>query len=171
MTKLRGLYGTGVVLLCLGISGCGSDKIVNPPDFNAPPPEVVLDATFPMDVNVGAGGLFDISSTGTIDATVDYTFADNMLVLYIASGECTGDMWAADQCEYVAASFDGPKPRTLSATNQPAGAYTLVILNRGPQAESFAVQVVFTAQPGAASRTGGSNLSSSRRWPAPVQKF
>lgn len=177
MAKLGGLSSAGAVILCVGISSCGgsdSGPTVAPtPAPTPPPPEVVLDGNFPLDANFVIGGFFDLSSTGTIDATVDYTFADTMLALFIATGECTFELFAADQCNYIATSFAGPKPRTVSATNQPAGRYTLVIWNLGPQSESFAVQVVFTAQAGAASRAGGRDLSPSGmpRWPAPARRF
>jgi len=175
MTKLHGLRGAAAALLCIGIGGCGgSDTITTPrtpPPPTPPPPTVAVQENWDLDVDFAFGWYFNISSTGTIEATADYTFADTTLVVYIASGECTGEMWVADQCEYVASSFDGPKPRMVSATRQPAGRYTVIVWNLGPQSESGVIQVVFTAQPGAASRTGGSDLSSLRPWPAPAQKF
>lgn len=178
LTMLRGLCGTGAVLLCLGISGCGGDSspTATPtptPAPTPPPPTVVLQENIALDVGFFFGWFFDISSTGTIDATVNYTFDDSMVAVWVATGECGPDAFFADQCDYVATSFDGPKPRRVSATSQPAGAYSLIIANFGPQAESFALQVVFTAQAGAASRTGGSDLSSrdARRWTAPTRRF
>ena len=160
MAKLRGLCGTGAVLLCLGISGCersGSSPTVTPilaPAPTAPPPTVVLEANFTLDVNFVTFGPFDISSTGTLDALVNYIFADTLVAVWLARGECTFELFSADQCNYVATSFDDPPPRsppggmgsatTVSATNQPAGTYTLIISNGGPQSETFAVQVVLT---------------------------
>ncbi len=188
MIRLRGLCGTGAVLLCLGISGC-DDSSSSPTETptsapTAPPPMVVLEANFTLDVNFVTFGPFDISSTGTIDALVNYMFADSLVAVWLARGQCSFDMFMADQCNYVATSFDDPPSTSpsgstwvsatrVSATNQPAGTYTLIISNGGPQSETFAVQVVFTDQAGVASRPGGSDLSSSdtRRWTAPARRF
>jgi hypothetical protein len=113
------------------------------------------------------GRFFDISSTGTINARVNYTFADSLVDVWLARGECTSEMFSADQCNYVATSSDDPpatggmaSETTLFATNQPAGTYTLIISNGGPDEEMFAVQVILIAQASATSRTGGSDLSS-----------
>ena len=180
MARLGGLFGTGAaVLLCLGISGCGgsdSSPTVTPtptPAPTPPPPEVVLAGNFELDVNFVTGGLFEISSTGTIDVTVDYTFADSILLTYIAKGNCTFELFNADQCNYVATSFTGPDPRILSATNQSAGAYTHIVWNLGPHRERFATQVIFPPQAGAASRPIGSDISSRRtgEWTAPARRF
>jgi hypothetical protein len=133
----------------------------------------VLQENWQLDVAYANGWYFDIGSTGTIDATVDYTFPDTLLVVYVAVGTCTGEMWVADQCEYAATSLEGPKPRKVSATNQQAGQYTIVVWNLGPQSESGVIQIVFTAQLGATSRTYRTELSSryAGHWATPAQRF
>lgn len=140
-----------------GLSACGGSG--NPdhptptptPTPTPPPPSVVRQVTgFALPENHVAGWYFDISATGTIDATVDYTYADTLLLIYISKGQCTFDQWSNDQCQYVATSFAGGKPRKVTATGQAAGAYTLTVWNVGPQDEAISFQLVFTQAAAAA---------------------
>jgi hypothetical protein len=147
----RGLLALFAVSLGLGLVSCGGDgsPTVTPaptPVPTPPPPTVVLQESWQLDANFVDGFYFDIGSTGTIDATVDYTHDDTLLVVYVATGTCTFNMFIADQCEFVATSLDGPRPRTVSATNQRAGTYTIIVWNVGPHSESGVIQVVFAAQ-------------------------
>jgi hypothetical protein len=95
-------------------------------------------------VGYALGEYFDITGTGTIDATVDYTYADTLMFIWLAKGRCTSDQFEADQCQYVATSFTGGKPRKVSASGQAAGTYTLILGSLGPKDESVSYQVVFT---------------------------
>jgi hypothetical protein len=96
---------------------------------------------------------FAIESTGTIDATVNYTHDETSLGVWIATGACNFDQFVADQCSFAAMGFSG-KPRRVSATNQAPGPYTLAIANFGPHDEALAFQVVFTAQAAASADPG-----------------
>jgi hypothetical protein len=121
----------------------------------------VAQDNFQLDAGSVVGRLFEISSTGTIDALVNYTFTDSEVDVWLARGACTFELFSADQCVHVATSFDDPSPRSptpggmgsataVFATNQPAGTYTLIISNGGPDNETFAVQILFIAQASAA---------------------
>jgi hypothetical protein len=106
---------------------------------------VVLQQTaFPIEVAYVWLWSFDISGTGTIDATVDYTYSDTNLLVWIARGSCTPQQFVDDVCQFVATSFAGSKPRRVTATNQTAGTYAFLVGNMGPHDESISYQVVFT---------------------------
>ncbi len=159
MAQPNRIASSGAVLALVCLSGCGGgDSSVtssSTPTTTRPtprPPEVVLQAGFALPSDYIAGAYFDISATGTIEATVDYTFADTTLLVWLAKGTCTGDQFEADQCVWVATSFAGSKPRKVSATNQPAGRYTLVVGNASEKDESLSVQVMFTAAASAAAQ-------------------
>jgi hypothetical protein len=91
---------------------------------------------------------FTTSRTGTIDATVDYTYTTNQILVWIARGTCTYDQFSASQCDYAATSFAGPKPRKVSVTAAAAGTYTLLVANLGPDDDAVAYQVMLTPTAG-----------------------
>ena len=93
---------------------------------------------------------FSISGSGTLDVTVDYTYSDSRMLIWLAKGDCSFEQWAAEQCQYAASSFTGPKPRKVSATGLTAGSYELIIWNTGPHDEGVSYQAVFTQTPSAA---------------------
>jgi hypothetical protein len=111
-------------------------------------------------VEYAFGVYFDTSAAGTIEATVDYTYADTILGVWVANGRCTGEQFEAQQCQLLASSFSGGKPRKLSLATQAAGSYTLIAGNAGPRDESVSFQVVFTR-----SATAGSPPAASSRLP------
>jgi hypothetical protein len=90
---------------------------------------------------------FNTSAAGTIDVTVDWTFEENDLDIYVARGmdPCSLDDFNARVCEWVALSESfTDKPETLTASNAAAGQYTLYVANWGPGDESSSWQVVLT---------------------------
>jgi hypothetical protein len=151
--------------LAVSLAACGSDSVVNPPPVTPPPatpppPQVVAQqAGVSVPVGYAFGAYFDIAATGTIDATVDYTYGDTLMLIWLAKGRCTEEAFDADQCQYVATSFSGGKPRKVSASGQAAGTYTLVFGSLGPQDESVSYQVVFTQT----ATTGGVPAAATRR--------
>lgn len=139
----------------LSACGGGSNTVSAPPTPvptpTAPPQRVVAERSgvaLPVDRAIYRS--FDTTFPGALDATVDYTYADTRLLLWLAKGLCTPDLAQIEQCNYVATSFAGPKPRKLSATGTTAGQYTLIIGNFGPQDEAISYQVVLTPNAGAA---------------------
>ena len=114
------------------------------PTTTLPPPSVVLQNSYAISAYYVLGEYFTTSRTGTIDVTVDYTYATNQIVVWIARGNCTADLFVADQCDYAASSFAGSKPRKVSVTGAAAGTFTLLIGNAGPGDDSVSYQVILT---------------------------
>jgi len=77
-----------------------------------------------------------------------------VIIVWVARGDCTAEQFEAEQCTYAATSFTGGKPRKVSVTGAPAGTYTLIVGNLGPDDDSIAFQVVLT--PTASSGVGAS---------------
>jgi hypothetical protein len=146
-----------LVLLAVALPGCGGGGggITTPTPTPTPPPvtALILEDSFS-----GLGELtlapvpFDTTATGTIEATVDWTFATDDVDIYLVRGSCTLDQFNNGTCSFVAFS-ESPtaKPETIRATNQAPGSFTLYIGNRGPAEESVSYQVFLT--------TGGSGAS------------
>jgi hypothetical protein len=146
--------------LALGLAACGGggDPIVvatpTPPP-TPPPPKTVAQGGQALEVGYAYGFYFNIDATGTLDVTVDYTFPDSLMLVWLAKGRCTPEQFEAEQCTYLTTSFTGGKPRKFSVSSQPAGTYTLIVGNLGPKGESFSYAVVF-AQSSAGGTVGAS---------------
>jgi hypothetical protein len=103
-----------------------------------------------LPVDFVAGQYFSTPATGTIDVTVNWTFAENTIYVWLAKGQCTFEQFDADTCQYVTQSLTSrPKPRILSVPGAAAGTYTLIVGNIGPQDEAVSYQVVLTSASGA----------------------
>jgi len=170
MSRGRRLYPYLVgAALAASLAACGGDSVVNPPPVTPPPPTPppprVVGSQGGVSVPVGYafGVYFDIGGTGTIDATVDYTYADTLMLVWIAKGRCTGEQFEADQCDFVTSSLTGSKPRKVTATAQPAGTYTLVFGSLGPKDESVSYQIVFTQTTAGGGAAGASSRSPGER--------
>ncbi len=88
---------------------------------------------------------FTTPGAGTLDATVDWTYASNDLDLHLERGECTCALAQADACQDIASSESTTaKPERLTVANLAAGSYTLVIVNAGPERESLSYSVGLT---------------------------
>ena len=167
-----GACGGGPTELCpAGTTGSPPNCTPTPPPL--PAPRVVSQGATDVPVGYAYGVYFDVSPTGTIDATVDYTYADTVLLVWIAKGQCSAEQFDNDQCQFVASSATGEKPRRVSATGQVAGTYTLVIGSLGPKDESISYQVVFSATAAAAAPPAASERRSSEgsfltRLPSPL---
>jgi hypothetical protein len=93
------------------------------------------------------------SGVGSLEATVDWTFASNRLFMYISHGVCTVDQFSADVCPFdpacgcrFAVRAENPfmKPRVLTHPTAATGPYTLIVWNLGPEDESISFQVALT---------------------------
>jgi hypothetical protein len=163
----RTLTLTAASALAVMLGACGGSDGPTTPVTTTPPaptprPPVVLDR--------GEGqlpALFALlrplatTETGAFDVTVDWTFATNDIDVGLARGNCSFEQLIAEQCAFAAESTSTTaKPERIRLANQPAGTYTLVVLNFGPEDESIAYQVVFT--PGTAAASASQDASEAR---------
>ena len=107
---------------------------------------------------------FETLVLGTLDITVDWTFASNDIDLILFQGTlaeivaaCTGQSCP----QQVASAFTQNKPETLTFANAPASPYLLDIINFGTTVESVSVEVLLTTT------SSASSISSSGRQGAP----
>ena len=151
-----------VAMIAIGLSGCDNNPCRSPAAPTCTPPAsptptpaavktVVMQASIDsLPVDYVAGQYFSTSATGVIDVTVDWTFAEDTIHVWLAKGQCTFEAFEADTCEYVTQSLvSRPKPRILSLPGAAAGSYTLIVANWGPKDESLSYQVVLTSVSGA----------------------
>jgi hypothetical protein len=90
--------------------------------------------------------------------------ATNDIDVFLARGNCTFEQFITEQCTISAASTSTTaKPERVRLANQPAGTYTLVVANFGPQDESIAYQAVFTSGTAAASASNGASEARARK--------
>ncbi len=90
---------------------------------------------------------FTTASTGRLDGTVDWTYATNDVQVLVATGRhtCTdGQYWDFSSCNVIVSVHDKSKPKKFSLPGEPAGTYTLYVLNHGPDTESISWQVLLT---------------------------
>lgn len=90
---------------------------------------------------------FTTGRTGRIEGTVDWTLPTDDVQVIVATGSHTcsdGQYWDFTACNIIVSIHDGSKPKKFSLSGQPAGTYTLYVLNYGPETESFSWQVVVT---------------------------
>lgn len=144
--------------LGLGLIACGGDGPTSPTPASvavAPPAPVQSVVAQGSIGGLDAGFLtvlpsFSTSSAGTLDVTVDWTFASNDVDIYLARGACSFEQFVTDRCNIASFSESvTAKPEKLNVANAPAGSYTLLIGNHGPTVESLSFQVMLTAVPGA----------------------
>jgi hypothetical protein len=147
--------------VAIGLTGCdGNGPCGNPAAICTPPPTTLPPAPVKtvlkegsigsLPVDYVAGQYFSTSATGTIDVTVDWTFAENTVHVWLAKGQCSFEQFEADTCQYATQSLvSRPKPRVLSVPAAAAGNYTLIVANWGPKDESLSYQIVLTSVSGA----------------------
>ena len=86
---------------------------------------------------------FATMDAGLLDVTVDWTSASNDLFTVLARDSCTCfDILGQFDCD-IRGRITNEKPGRLTLTG-PAGAYTLVVINLGPGAESASYQIGLT---------------------------
>ncbi len=145
---------------CGGSSGPSAPTAVATPT-PAPtpaPPVVLLQGNFALEADFFAIlRTVTASSSGSLEMTTDWTFAKNDVDIALARGNCTIAMIEADTCDIVGFTESlTAKPERLRI-NVTAGVYTPLVVNWGPDDESGAVQIVFTANATAAA-------ASSKAW-------
>lgn len=132
-------FGRGILLpvvlvgSVLSLSGC--DKSTTPTVVATPTPGAVRGVlgTLSFDrfeTGVYVGIPLPLSQGGILDVTVDWTFNDTWMYVYIAKGTCTYDQLAGKTCPYIVSSeTQFPKPRVVVTPPITPGTYTLVLYN------------------------------------------
>ena len=140
-----------VVLTACGGSSSSPTTQPTPTPRPAPTPELVSQGGAAVCGACGYWFYFTLRTAGTVTITVDYTYPDSTVWLWLATGHCTYEMSEAGQCSWTANSRSTEKPRKLTLSLV-AGEYTLVLDNRTDRNEAMSFQVAFTASASAASR-------------------
>jgi len=140
----------GALALVVGLTGCGGGSTTpNPPPVNNPPApvrSVIGNFTF----SLGSVGLAQpvevtVSGNGTMDATVQWSFASNDVDLYLTDRNCNAtSIFNLGNCNVMARadSFTN-KPEVIRQTLS-TGVYRLWVYNDGPGSESGTLVVGFT---------------------------
>ena len=157
----------GLVCLAVCVASCGGGDSSRPGSPTAPTPPVTSTPPAPRILALGGFtlgapandsvffGLLPVTdpAAGNWEATVDWTFQENTLWVYVANGSCTVEQFASDACPgsascpcqfAVRSETATPKPRVLSIANAPGGTRTLIIMNLGPREESGSLVVRLT---------------------------
>jgi hypothetical protein len=85
------------------------------------------------------------SGSGSLDATVEWTFASNDVDIYVTAVACTPDMFAAERCSYKTKADSGTtKPERVSFSVSAGDKYRFWVVNFGPQRESGTFSATLT---------------------------
>jgi hypothetical protein len=132
-----------------GLFGCGGGGGGGGPTTSTPVPQrrqiAAFNFTLAADFDLGRGE-FTTTATGTLEAQCDWTFASNDIDIGIFRGSCSFSQFIADQCSVLVESISTTaKPERVTASNAPAGTYTLMLLSVGNTAESGNCQIYLTS--------------------------
>jgi len=150
MPKLRPVAAVlFAVALFPACGGSSNSPTPLPSAAPTPPPTVqtvVASGTGSVPARVLVLVPFATAAAGTLDVTVDWTFASNDVHIYLMTGSCASvDQFNARQCTVAVFSESALlKPERISIAGATAGGYTLGIGNVGPGDESVSFQVVLT---------------------------
>jgi hypothetical protein len=146
--RVPGAAAVAALLLVLNACGGGGSGSPSPvPTPTPPPPPQVVASGTGLFIEAEFVGRVPITTTraGSLEATVDWTFATNDVDVALVRGDCSFDQLIALQCPILAVSASiTAKPERIRTDGAAAGAYTLFIENTGPDHESISFQVVHT---------------------------
>lgn len=136
-------------VLAGSLAACGggdSSPAAPPPPTPSPTPQRSLisegaQSDLPPAANEGVAFIVVVQTqvTGTLEATVDWTFPSNPVALLWAQGNCIDN----PNCAVLVQNSSAAKPKTITATNVAAGTYSLLVVNLGTTNESVSYQVFF----------------------------
>lgn len=159
-TRLNGAASVALLGLALGLTACGGDGATSPTTITPAPPPTPPPAVTSVLIEGSFGGLkknfaadlpFSTTATGTLEAHVDWTFAESRIILLLARGSCPFEKLQQADCDFVSISDTMEKPRVLRVPGAAAGPYVLWIVNAGPKTESVSFQILLTTGGGASS--------------------
>jgi len=150
-----------VALLLGGLAACGGNTPVtstSPPPTPTPAPVTrqIHDDAFAVPSDSVVSDTFATTSSGTLEVTVDWTFASNDVDIFIARGNepCTLETFNNRSCGISATEESTTlKPEKLTIPNFAAGSYTLYVANFGARDESVACHIVLTTASAASARS------------------
>ena len=140
----------GALALVVGLTGCGGGSTTpNPPPVSNPPApvrSVIGNFTFSLgSIALAQPVEVTVSGNGTMDATVQWSFASNDVDLYLTDRNCNAtSIFNLGNCNVMARadSFTN-KPEVIRQTLS-TGVYRLWVYNDGPGSESGTLVVGFT---------------------------
>jgi hypothetical protein len=121
--------------LVLGIPACKKSTAPSPVATPTPVPVPVRGVLAQFSFDQFASGLYvgiplPLTQGGILDVTLDWTFPDTWMYVYIAKGTCTYEQLAGKTCPYIVVSeVKSPKPRVLYTKPIPPGTYSLILYN------------------------------------------
>ncbi len=142
--------------LLLALAGCGGDSPAPPLVVITPEPVrgVLYGGSYSQANDEWLQFPMDLSQRGTLDITVDWTYADTWMYVYFGRTNCEYSELADRTCPFLLASeTKNPKPRILYTEMLDPGTYYLYLYNvpRDPRkdigsdnTEAVAVQVGLT---------------------------
>jgi hypothetical protein len=120
--------------LVVALAGCGGDDTVRPPVVVVTPEPVraILAQTsfagFQSDIWVSLELI--LSQRGVLDITVDWTFPDTWMFVYLGNTNCSYAQLSGRTCPFLISSeTKDPKPRVLFTQTLDPGTYYLVLYN------------------------------------------
>ena len=143
--------------LLVALAGCGGDSARPPVVVITPEPVrgVIAQTTlsgFQTDVWISIELI--LSQRGVLDITVDWTYPDTWMQVYLGRTNCSYDQLSSGNCPFILSSqAQRPKPRLLYTETLEPGTYYLVLYNvpRDPatglgsdNTESIALQLGLT---------------------------
>jgi hypothetical protein len=142
--------------LVLIVAACGSG-VTEPDPIRSPTPTpivrtVILTGSVALPSRTVDVEPFSVSSPGTVDITVDWTYSASPIGVYVVRGVCDLDQFNARACDFLTRSETRQKPRLITLPNVAAGNYFLLLANFADDSESLSMQVGHSTG-GAASST------------------
>lgn len=136
--------------LALSWSGCGGSSPSSPTSAAVPTPvpctrTTILQGSGPLPANTAGFDSFTTTALGRLDVTLDWTFADSPMALFVARQPCEWDQFRAGTCSMLLQLYSPPKPLKGTIDNLPAGTYRLVIGNGRSEPESVSIQMVLSS--------------------------
>ena len=155
--------------LVVALAGCGGDDTVRPPVVVVTPEPVraiLAQTSFPQ-FQSGTWVSIElfVSQRGVLDITVDWTFPNTWMYVYLGNTSCSLAQLSGRTCPFFLSSeTKDPKPRVLFTNKLDPGTYYLVLNNvpRDPltgngsdNTEAVGIQLGLTVDPGDLRVPGG----------------
>jgi hypothetical protein len=168
MKAMRGtVVAAGALAFAMMLGGCGDDDCTKNPNGPGCPVKTTLATPPPVVRSVIQASAHSLPSStlwvnefttpknGTLDITVDWTFASSPIGVYVVREACTLDDFNARACKFVTTSETLQKPRKITLPGFTAGTYQILIGNFADVDESFSYEIGLTTGGTASSASAG----------------